>query len=225
VRDEPDASTSYGLWHNTYMDSGVDGSAGPSARARSERRAPGATRLRMVDSAAVLLGARGVAGVTVDAVLAHSGAPRGSVYHHFPSGRDELLLAGLDRAGEVISAKLDRALEQGDPHAAVASFVRFWKRLLISSDFRAGCGVVAVVVDSRPDVPEAVEGARAIFDRWHVGITDLLVADGYAPSRAERLATMMVAAVEGAIVLCRAHGDVAPLDAVAAEIDLLLDAR
>jgi TetR/AcrR family transcriptional regulator, lmrAB and yxaGH operons repressor len=179
----------------------------------------------MVDSAAVLLGERGVAGVTVDAVLAHSGAPRGSVYHHFPGGRDEVLLAGLDRAGEVISARLDQALEVGDPHTAVASFVRFWKRLLIGSDFRAGCGVVAVVVDSRPDVPEAVEGARIIFERWHEGITGLLVADGFAPPRADRLATLMVAAIEGAIVLCRARGEVAPLDDVAAEIHLLLDTR
>jgi AcrR family transcriptional regulator len=179
----------------------------------------------MVDSAAVLLGARGVAGVTVDAVLAHSGAPRGSVYHHFPGGRDEMLLAGLDRAGGVISARLDQALEVGDPHAAVASFVRFWKRLLVGSVFRAGCGVLAVVVDSRPDVPEAVEGARVIFERWHQGLTGLLVADGYAPPRAARLATLMVAAIEGAIVLCRARGDVAPLDDVAAEIDLLLDTR
>jgi len=103
--------------------------------------------------------------------------------------------------------------------------VRFWKRLLVGSDFRAGCGVLAVVVDSRPDVPEAVEGARIIFGRWHEGITDLLVASGYAAPRAARLATLMVAAIEGAIVLCRARGDVAPLDDVAAEIDLLLDTR
>lgn len=179
----------------------------------------------MVESAAVLLGARGVAGVTVDAVLAHSGAPRGSVYHHFPGGRDEMLLAGLDRAGEVISTTLDQALAVGDPHTAVASFVRFWKGLLVASEFHAGCGVLAVVVDSRPDAPEAVAGARVIFERWHTAITALLVADGHDAPRAARLATLMVAAIEGAIVLSRAHGDVAPLDDVAAELDLLLDTR
>lgn len=179
----------------------------------------------MVDSAAVLLGARGVAGVTVDAVLAHSGAPRGSVYHHFPGGRDELLLAGLDRAGEVISAKLDTALAEGDPHAAVASFVRFWKRQLLGSDFGSGCGVLAVVVDRRPDVPEALVGAQIIFERWHLAITDLLVEEGCETSRARRIATLMVAAIEGAIVLCRARGDVTPLDDVGAEIDILLDTR
>ena len=57
------------------------------------------TRARMLDSTALLLRERGVGGVTVDAVLAHSGAPRGSVYHHFPGGRNQLLLEALEASG------------------------------------------------------------------------------------------------------------------------------
>ena len=178
----------------------------------------------MVDSAAVLLRERGVAGVTVDAVLAHSEAPRGSVYHHFPGGRDEILLAALDQAGEFISAKLDRAIADGDPRGAVRSFVRFWKRALTDSDYRAGCPAAAVVVDGRQDVPAVAETVRGIFDRWHRDLTALLVSDGHNPDRAGRLATLILAAIEGAIVLCRSAGDVHPLDDVAAELDLLLDA-
>ena len=179
----------------------------------------------MVDSAAALLSSRGVGGVTVDAVLALSEAPRGSVYHHFPGGREEILLAGLDRAGGLISEKLDRALDAGDPKVAVASFVRFWKRKLVSSDFRAGCAVLAVVVDTREDAPDAIAEANLIFERWHQSVATLLVADGHTPPRAQQLATLMLAAIEGAIVLCRARGEVTPLDEVAAEIDLLLDTR
>lgn len=178
----------------------------------------------MVDSAAVLLRERGVSGVTVDAVLAHSGAPRGSVYHHFPEGRDEILLAALDRAGDFISAKLSQALAEGDPRGAVRSFIRFWKRALSDSDFRAGCPVAAVVADGRRDVPAAAEAVRVIFDRWLQQLTALLSSAGHSPDRAARLATLILAAIEGAIVLCRATGDIRPLDDVAAELDLLLDA-
>lgn len=178
----------------------------------------------MVESAAVLLRERGVAGVTVDAVLAHSEAPRGSVYHHFPGGRDEILLAALDRAGEFISAKLHRALADGDPRGAVQSFVRFWKRALTDSDFRAGCPAAAVVVDGRRDVEGAAEAVHAIFERWHQDLTVLLASAGHDPQRAERLATLILAAIEGAIILCRATGEVRPLDDVAAELTLLLDA-
>lgn len=51
----------------------------------------GQTRPRMIESTIALLRERGAAGMTIDAVLEHSGAPRGSVYHHFPGGRRELL--------------------------------------------------------------------------------------------------------------------------------------
>jgi AcrR family transcriptional regulator len=176
----------------------------------------------MLDSAALLLRERGVGGVTVDAVLAHSGAPRGSVYHHFPGGRDELLLCALAQGGAFVSERLERAVAEGDAGRAVESFVRFWKRALSDSDFRAGCPVVAMAVDSRLDIPGAAEIVRAVFDRWRTALTTLFVADGYRRARAERLATMSVAAIEGAIVLCRASGEVRALDDVAAELDLLL---
>lgn len=176
----------------------------------------------MLDSAALLLRERGVGGVTVDAVLAHSGAPRGSVYHHFPGGRDELLLGALTQAGAFVTERLERAVERGDPRQAVASFVRFWTRALTDSNFRAGCPAAAVAVDSRLEIPGAGEAVRAVFDQWRSMLIRLLVADGYRRPRAERLATMTLAAVEGAIIVCRAAGDVRALDEVAAELDLML---
>ena len=62
------------------------------------RRARGSTRTKMLVSAAEVLRERGAAGVTIDEVLARSGAPRGSVYHHFPEGRSQLLREALDYA-------------------------------------------------------------------------------------------------------------------------------
>ena len=64
----------------------------------------------MLDSAVLLLRERGAAGVTVDAVLAHSGAPRGSVYHHFPGGRNELILGALRQAGDYIAVIVDESV-------------------------------------------------------------------------------------------------------------------
>jgi TetR/AcrR family transcriptional regulator, lmrAB and yxaGH operons repressor len=179
----------------------------------------------MLDSAGLLLRERGVAGVTVDAVLAHSGAPRGSVYHHFPGGRNELVLAALAQSGDLVSGMLERAVARGDARDAVAVFIRFWKRTLTDSQFRAGCPVVAAAVDSRRDVPGVAETVRATLDRWHASLTELLVADGYPPARAERLARLVMSAIEGAVILSRAEGDLTPLDDVAAELDQLLEQR
>jgi TetR/AcrR family transcriptional repressor of lmrAB and yxaGH operons len=182
----------------------------------------GTTKRRMLNSAVVLLRERGAAGVTVDAVLAHSGAPRGSVYHHFPGGRNELVLGAARQAGDYITAMVDDAVADGDARQVVERFIAFWKHSLTDTGFRAGCPVVALAVDSREDIPDAAALVREIFTRWQVSLSNLLVADGFSDERARRLATLVVASVEGALILSRARRDLSPLDDVLAEITPLL---
>lgn len=176
----------------------------------------------MLDSAVLLLRERGAAGVTVDAVLAHSGAPRGSVYHHFPGGRNEMLLGALREAGDYITAMVDESVAGGDVRQTVDRLVAFWKRALARTDYRAGCPVVAMAVDSRETVPDSAELVREIFARWHVSLSKVLSANGFPPDRAERVANLIVSALEGAIILCRARRDLTPLDDVRTEIAPLL---
>jgi AcrR family transcriptional regulator len=187
------------------------------------RRAPGSTKQRMLDSAVLLLRERGAPGVTVDAVLAHSGAPRGSVYHHFPGGRNELILGALRQAGDYIAAIVEESVAAGDVQRTVGRFVRFWKRALTDTDYRAGCPLVAVAIDSREHIPEAADLVREIFVRWQASLSDLLVATGFPAQRAARLANLIVASIEGAIILSRAHRDLTPLDDVLTEITPLLE--
>lgn len=176
----------------------------------------------MVDTAVELLRERGASAVTVDAVLARSGAPRGSVYHHFPGGRNELILAAIRQAADYITSRIDATVQSGDPFQALDGFVRFWKRTLLDTDYLAGCPVVAVAVDAHQDPPEAAALAREVFMQWQAKLQELLANRGIDPARAARLATLVVAAVEGAVILCRTHHDHAPLDDVLTELRPLL---
>src|SRR5215470_11946622 len=191
----------------------------------SRRTVPGRTKQRMIDSAVALLRERGAAGVTVESVLARSGAPRGSVYHHFPGGRSELILAAARQAGDHIAAMIDQSVADGDPRAALDRFVQFWKHALNATDYLAGCPIVALSVGSHQDTPEAAELVREVFTRWHHALRNLLTAHGLPTERARRLATLVVSAIEGAIILCRAHRDAGPLDDVLAEVAPLLESR
>jgi TetR/AcrR family transcriptional regulator, lmrAB and yxaGH operons repressor len=65
------------------------------------------TRKKMLVAAAEVMRERGAAGVTIDEVLARSGAPRGSVYHHFPDGRNHILAEALQHSGDSITAMID----------------------------------------------------------------------------------------------------------------------
>lgn len=180
------------------------------------------TKSRMVASAVTLLRERGAAGVTIDAVLADSGAPRGSVYHHFPGGRDELLMTGATAAAKFITRLIDAAAADGDPATAIDAFVEFWRQSLLASDYRAGCPVVSLAVDARDDLPEAADLVRETFAIWQQKLAALLVEHGHTKARARSLAALVLASIEGAILLCRAERSDKPLKTVAAELRVLI---
>lgn len=190
-------------------------SVGRAAQRRSSRQ-------RMVDSAVTLLRERGAAGTTIDAVLAHSGAPRGSVYHHFPGGRREMLAAAVTRAGEAISGLLRAGAAGTAPEAVLREFARLWRGSLVESGYRAGCPVLALVVDEGLDDEELSALAGEILARWRAEIAEALAGAGIAPARAGRLAALVLAAVEGALVLCRGERSADPLDTVVEELAPLL---
>jgi AcrR family transcriptional regulator len=179
----------------------------------------------MIESAILLLRERGAAATTVDAVLAHSGAPRGSVYHHFPGGRRQLLLEALTVAGDAISALIRQATADLEPQVALERFAEMWRAALVSSDFRAGCPVAALIVDEGPDDPDIAALAREILGRWRDGLRDGLISHGIDAERAARRATLAIAAVEGAILLCRVEGSSEPLDSAVAELVPVMAAR
>ena len=103
--------------------------------------------------------------------------------------------------------------------------MRFYRNGLLDSDFRAGCPVLAVAVeagDPDPRTAAAVEHAAEAFERWTTLIAHRLVADGVSRTKAAELATLVIAALEGALVMARTARDVAPLDAVHRRLRSLL---
>ncbi|ULE35573.1 TetR/AcrR family transcriptional regulator [Mycobacterium sp. IDR2000157661] len=178
----------------------------------------------MLISAAELMRERGAAGVTIDEVLVRSGAPRGSVYHHFPAGRNQILTEALQYAGDEITGVIDEAAAKGGRYL-VHEFVVFWEELLLESDFTAGCPVVAAAIGAAGEEPRLTSVAGGIFSRWRDALTRAFVADGFDESGAAALAITCIAALEGAVVLCRATRAVAPLRDVAGQLEFLIKAR
>ncbi|MBS1694926.1 MAG: TetR/AcrR family transcriptional regulator [Actinobacteria bacterium] len=183
-------------------------------------------RERMVVSAALLIRERGAHPTAIADVLEHSGAPRGSAYHYFPGGRSQLLCEAIDYAGEYVARRIAGADTGLD---ALDELVGTYRAQLLDSDFRAGCPVVAVSVEggepgASADVDPVIARAAAAFARWHDLIAAHLVADGVVQDRAAELATLITAALEGAIIVARAARDVTPLDQVHRQLRALLQA-
>src|SRR5262247_4056036 len=125
----------------------------------------GDSRERMVRSAAVLFRERGYSGTGFRDVISHSGAPRGSIYHHFPGGKSQLAEEAVRYAAEVVESRLEAAAADGDPVNALRAYLGNWRHLLERTDFRAGCPIVAVAIEPH-ESPEVTEAAAAAFSRW-----------------------------------------------------------
>jgi TetR/AcrR family transcriptional repressor of lmrAB and yxaGH operons len=179
-------------------------------------------RQQMIESAVALMREQGVEGASFSRVLERSGAPRGSIYHHFPEGKAQLVEEATRYAGEFIAAGLAAALQSDDPVAAIRGFTASWERILEKWDYGAGCTVVAAALEG-DRTPGAREAARDAFTSWQELLAGAFGEQGVPEERARSLAALTVAAVEGAVVLARAERSPEPLERVADELSTLVE--
>jgi TetR/AcrR family transcriptional regulator, lmrAB and yxaGH operons repressor len=175
-------------------------------------------RTKMVEGTVRLLALNGVEGTSFAEVLAATGAPRGSIYHHFPGGRTELLHAALDLASTRGLAAIEKTRGQR-PKIVVARFLELWRELLDRSNLSSGCAVLAVTVASGDD--ELLEHAGTIFRTWTDRLAELFTVGGMKKPLARELAVTVIAATEGAVALSRAQRSRDPFDHVAAVLTRL----
>ncbi|EFV11827.1 TetR/AcrR family transcriptional regulator [Segniliparus rugosus] len=181
------------------------------------------SRERMLRGAVDLIRERGVAGVTVDAIVSRSEAPRGSVYYHFPEGRAQIVREAIDSASESLNAWVRAGLDSvTNSSEAIALVAKFWKKILVDGDFQAGCPFVAATVDGFASDPELRQPVAEHFNVWEGAMVELLVRDGHERSQAERKARLVVSAFTGVVLLCRAARSLDPLDDVVEELQQII---
>lgn len=180
------------------------------------------TRARMITSAALLLREHGVAGTSIPKVLAHSNGPRGSVGHHFPGGRTELITEAVNWAGALVTDALAKKHAAGATPAEVFSFIcDFYAKQLTSTDFAAGCPVGAAAQEAFDD-PVIGPVITTIIDSWTSALTDALKEAGRNAREASELALLCVCSLEGAILVARVQKSTQPIDVVRGRILPLL---
>ena len=171
-------------------------------------------RQKMIERTMVLLAKKGLQGASFSQILEESGAPRGSLYHHFPGGKDELVLAAIKLSGDNAMAVINRL--EGRPATEIAAtFIGLWRLVLTRSDFSAGCAVAAVTVAA--ETPELRSQAGEIFRLWRQRLGELLEVGGVPSGRGAALSASLIAACEGAVILSRGESSLEPFELVAAD--------
>ena len=180
--------------------------------AADRRRSP--ARARMVRSAATLIRERGIHGTGLREVVAHSGGPRGSLGRFFPGGKTQLVTEAIDVALADVFGDFERTLGEAETFPeAIGAIVTPWRRLLVDHDFALGCPLAATICDAADNDSLRTHVSEA-FAWWRASVADAYTRFGAPQADAEAHATVLMAALEGALILARAQRNIEPLDTV-----------
>ncbi|MEV4682361.1 TetR/AcrR family transcriptional regulator [Streptomyces kurssanovii] len=176
------------------------------------------TRDRLLDATQELIETGGYFGAGLNQVVAASGAPRGSLYFHFPGGKDQLVGESVRRAGRAITDTLAGA-EPG-PSAAefVAGVLRLLGDRLAESGWRRGCPVATVALETAATSDLLHDACSEVYSSWEAALRARLEG---RPD-ADDLAVTVLALIEGALLLARTHRSREPLERVTRQIHALL---
>lgn len=183
---------------------------------------PDRSRTALVDAAAMLFRRQGYAATGVNQILEVADVKAGSLYHHFPDGKQQLAAAVVEGTGTDIETRLRQFLDSGLP---VIDIVDGWIDLMSSGlalDCRDGCPIEPIATESVNASPLVRSASARAFQSWQMAIADRLRDDGWAEAESDETALAVIALIEGALILSRISGDSAALNAAKAGTRALL---
>ena len=169
------------------------------------------TKQRMVEAAAGLLRRRGLAATSFTDVIKARGAARGAIYHHFPDGKDELAELAVAWTGRRVRDHF-AALEASDTEGVLRGFVALIRPIVAQAAAGTSCAVAAVAAEATPGQTALTAAASEAFQSWMDVLAERMRRVGLSPVDAAAAAQLMIAFLEGSLVLARATGDVASFE-------------
>lgn len=182
-------------------------------------------RRNIVEAAISLFRQRGYSGTGINDILARSAAPRGSLYHYFPQGKEEIGETAVAAAGKVVAATLAELAETAaTPGEFIVAYTDMLAGWMAQSGFTDGCPITTTLLETTPQSDSIAAAGREAFDTWHGLICSVLVRYGHGEGDAALDATLILAAIEGALVLARVEQSAKPIHDVGARLVRVCDA-
>jgi TetR/AcrR family transcriptional repressor of lmrAB and yxaGH operons len=166
----------------------------------------------LVRTAMRLFRRQGYAATGLQQIVAESGAPKGSLYHYFPSGKEALGESAIELAGGLMREMLEGlAARHRDPVAFLRAYCRTMAGWMQESGFASGCPIATTLLETAPQSPAiTAAGARAI-DGWIEVVGGVFARSGIARREARARAQLVIAAMEGALILARVRRSAQPI--------------
>ncbi len=171
------------------------------------------TKARLTESMLQLIQTSGYSGTGLNAVIEHAGAPKGSVYFHFPpDGKEGLGVAAVELAAKQFEALIaEAAVSAGSAAEAARTAIEVLAAIVSESNFRLGCPVSVVTLEMGAESERLRQACAAAFESWIAPTSALLEASGLEAGEARSLATVVVSTIEGgAVIVSRAMQSTQP---------------
>lgn len=176
-------------------------------------------------AAAKLFRQQGYHGTALQDVLAAGGSPRGSLYFHFPGGKEEIGEAALTLAGEAVRQAIAHATETSE--GALVFLTRVARGMasdLEKSGFREGCPIATTALETAAQSDVLGAATRGAFQKWETEISRGLERFGMTSDDAGSTATTVLSLLEGALLLARTYRSLEPMHRAEQALKLLLRA-
>ncbi|NDJ34775.1 MAG: TetR/AcrR family transcriptional regulator [Chloroflexi bacterium] len=181
------------------------------------------TRDQIIETTSRLIEMHGYHATGINEIIRESGAPKGSLYYYFPDGKEELAAEAVGHAANQIVARIESSLEAHDaPGDAVRHFIEQLAHYVEAGGYDCGGPLTTITLETATTSERLNEACRESYTRIQSAFETKLLESGYEKERAARLATLINAAIEGAITLSRTHHSPTPLYQTAEELAALL---
>jgi TetR/AcrR family transcriptional repressor of lmrAB and yxaGH operons len=165
---------------------------------------------------------QGYHGTSLHDILAAGGSPRGSLYFHFPGGKEEIGENALTIAGEAVRQGIVRAAEASESTEMFLTRVaRAMAADLEKSDYQEGCPIATTALETSAQSEVLGEATSAAFRKWEIEISSGLERFGMTRDEADQVATMVLSQLEGALLLARTYRSPEPLQRAEEALKLL----
>jgi AcrR family transcriptional regulator len=175
-----------------------------------------ATRQRVVEGAAAEIRAHGVAQTTLDDIMARTHTSKSQLFHYFPGGKEQLLLAVAELESQMV-------IDDQQPHlAALTSWAAWqrWRDVVVDRYRRQGqnCPIAVLMSEIGRTTPGAQAVTAELIAKWHGAIATGIRAmqeQGKVSTRvdADRAAAALLAGIQGGVGIMLATGDLSYLEA------------
>ena len=174
-------------------------------------------------AAATLFRRNGYAATGINEIAELAGAPKGSLYHYFPDGKQQIGEAAVRLAGKGVVVTLEKLELQHETTAAVIqAYCRLLAGWMAKSGFRDGCPIATTLLESAPQSEGIARAGREAFAAWCSVFERTLLRDGFSKANALQLSRLTVSSIEGALIVARAESRSVPIEDVAKSLSTVL---